>query len=50
MTPIKTIRTRTIFRDGDLALLLDRKSRRYLITLAPEQVFHSHLGGWPMTG
>ncbi len=32
------------FQDGDLALLLDRKSRRYLITLAPEQVFHSHLG------
>ena len=32
------------FQDGDLALLLDRKSRRYLITLAAGQIFHSHLG------
>ncbi len=32
------------FQEGDLALLLDRKSRRYMITLAPDQVFHSHLG------
>ena len=32
------------FQDGDLALLLDRKSRRYLITLAAGQTFHSHLG------
>ena len=32
------------FHEGDLALLLDRKMRRHMITLAPEQVFHSHLG------
>ena len=32
------------FHEGDLALLLDRKSRRYLVTLATDQVFHSHLG------
>ena len=32
------------FQDGDLALLLDRKSRRYLITLSAGQTFHSHLG------
>jgi tRNA (adenine57-N1/adenine58-N1)-methyltransferase len=32
------------FKEGDLALLLDRKNRRYLLTLAPDQVFHSHLG------
>ena len=35
---------RNRFQDGDLALLLDRKSRRYLITLAAGQTFHSHLG------
>lgn len=35
---------RNFFRTGDMALLLDRKDRRYLITLADEQVFHSHLG------
>ena len=32
------------FAAGDLALLLDRKNRRYLVTLTPEQTFHSHLG------
>ena len=32
------------FQEGDLALLLDRKSRRYLVTLSGDQVFHSHLG------
>jgi len=32
------------FREGDLALLVDRKRRRYLLTLAAGQVFHSHLG------
>ena len=32
------------FQDGEPALLLDRKGRRYLINLAGEQVFHSHLG------
>ena len=32
------------FQDGDLVLLLDRKNRRYLNTLAEGQVFHSHLG------
>ena len=32
------------FKEGDLALLLDRKNRRYMLTLAADQVFHSHLG------
>ena len=32
------------FRVGDLALLMDRKSRRYLQTLEQGQTFHSHLG------
>lgn len=32
------------FQEGDLALLIDRKRRRYLVTLTAGQVFHSHLG------
>ncbi len=32
------------FHEGDLALLIDRKRRRYLLTLGAGQVFHSHLG------
>ena len=32
------------FQSGDMVLLLDRKDRRYLTTLADGQVFHSHLG------
>ena len=32
------------FQEGEPVLLLDRKGRQYLVTLAEEQVFHSHLG------
>ena len=32
------------FGNGDQALLIDRKGRRYLLTLSTDQVFHSHLG------
>ena len=32
------------FRPGELALLLDRKSRRYMVTLEEAETFHSHLG------
>lgn len=32
------------FQPGDLALLLDRKSRRYMVTLGESETFHSHLG------
>jgi tRNA (adenine57-N1/adenine58-N1)-methyltransferase len=32
------------FADGDKALLLDSKKRRYLIDLAPDGEFHSHAG------
>jgi len=32
------------FQPGDLALLLDRKLRRYMLTLAEDETFHSHLG------
>ena len=38
------------FQEGDLALLLDRKGRRYLHTLAAGQIFHSHLGRLPHDG
>ena len=33
-----------MFRPGELALLLDRKSRRYMIALDAAETFHSHLG------
>ena len=33
-----------LFRPGELALLLDRKSRRYMLTLEETETFHSHLG------
>ena len=32
------------FQVGDLALLIDRKARRYMITLAEGQTYHCHLG------
>lgn len=35
---------RNRFDQGDMALLLDRKNRRYLLTLSDGQTFHSHLG------
>jgi tRNA (adenine57-N1/adenine58-N1)-methyltransferase catalytic subunit len=33
-----------VFRAGDRALLIDAKTRRYLVTLAPEGEFHTHAG------
>jgi len=35
---------KNIFQAGDLALLIDRKSRRYMITLAEGDTYHCHLG------
>ena len=32
------------FQAGDLALLIDRKGRRYMITLAEGETYHCHLG------
>ena len=32
------------FRDGGLALLIDRKRRRYLLHLREEGAFHTHMG------
>ena len=35
------------FQEGDLALLIDRKGRRYLLTLNMESTFHTHVGTLP---
>ena len=35
------------FAAGDSALVLDRKGRRYLVTLSPEGSFHTHAGVVP---
>ena len=35
------------FQEGDLALLIDRKSRRYLLTLREGNSFHTHVGTLP---
>jgi tRNA (adenine57-N1/adenine58-N1)-methyltransferase len=35
---------RYVFREGDQALILDRRGRRYLKKLDPSEDFHSHLG------
>ncbi|MQF48681.1 tRNA (adenine-N1)-methyltransferase [SAR202 cluster bacterium AC-647-N09_OGT_505m] len=32
------------FAEGDLALLVDRRGRRYLLSLSPEETFHTHMG------
>ncbi len=32
------------FHNGDFALLIDRKDRRYMITLNKDETFHSHVG------
>ena len=37
-------KNRNNFSEGDMVLLQDRKNRRYLVTLSPDQTFHSHLG------
>lgn len=38
---------RWVFREGDQALLVDRKGRRYLLTLNAMQTFHTHAGALP---
>lgn len=38
-----------IFQEGDLALLVDRKGRRYLLKLDASAVFHTHMGPLPHT-
>ena len=39
--------TRGKFKEGDLALLIDRKGRRYLLTLDMARTFHTHVGTLP---
>lgn len=39
----------TVFNDGEKALFIDSKKRRYLVTLNPEGEFHSHAGFVPHT-
>jgi tRNA (adenine57-N1/adenine58-N1)-methyltransferase len=38
---------RWVFHTGDLALLVDRKGRRNLVTLEPGKSFHTHFGVLP---
>lgn len=38
---------RWVFREGDLALLVDRKGRRHLLTLEAGKSFHTHAGAVP---
>mgnify|MGYP000901325469 CR=1 FL=1 len=35
---------KNLFQPGDLSLLIDRKERRYMITLAVDETYHCHLG------
>lgn len=48
MTVSRTSRApRGAFQEGDLALLIDRKGRRYLLTLENNGTFHTHVGTLP---
>ena len=40
-------RTDPVFHEGDLALLIDRKGRRYLVRLAEQGALHTHVGILP---
>ena len=40
----QTQTSKNCFQAGDLALLIDRKSRRYMITLTEGETYHCHLG------
>ena len=40
----QTQTNKNLFQPGDLALLIDRKERRFLITLAEDEIYHCHLG------
>ena len=46
---METWESRHCFKEGDLALLIDRKDRRYLVTLEATKAFHSHTGLLPHT-
>ena len=38
---------RYVFSEGDQALIMDRRGRRYLVQLGSSASFHSHLGNFP---
>ncbi len=38
---------RYVFREGDRAILIDRRSRKYLLTLDSSRLFESHTGALP---
>ncbi len=40
---------RSVFKEGDLALLVDRKERRYMLKLSSSNSFHTHAGLIPHT-
>lgn len=40
---------RALFREGDLALMVDSRGRRYLVKLEASRTFHTHLGAIPHT-
>ena len=40
-------RTDASFHEGDMAMLIDRKGRRYLVRLSPEGALHTHVGVLP---
>ena len=40
-------RTDAAFHEGDMAMLIDRKGRRYLVRLSPEGALHTHVGVLP---
>ena len=41
------MKDKNLFSNDELALLMDRKERRYLVTLESGKTFHSHLGQLP---
>ena len=41
------MKDKNLFSNDELALLMDRKERRYLVTLESGKIFHSHLGQLP---
>ena len=40
-------RSDAVFQEGDMAMLIDRKGRRYLVRLSPEGALHTHVGVLP---
>ena len=43
-TQTESVTSPHTFIEGGLALLVDRRGRRYLVALDPQETFHSHLG------